>query len=121
MKMMRLTFALIVFAWASGQSLPKKSSANCSTSRSSLKPTSFNILGVSYTNAEVDYFPGNISFQVYGRSNLNVFVEHIVLEHGDWSLPRQTWTCCSKVTFETRVFDLMQRSHHESRLGLQEG
>ena len=50
---MRLTFALIVFAWASGL-IAQESSGYIETN-----------VGVSYTNAEVDYFPG-ISF-LYGR------------------------------------------------------
>ena len=53
MKMMRLTFALIVFAWASGL-IAQESSGYIETN-----------VGVSYTNAEVDYFP-DISF-LYGR------------------------------------------------------
>ena len=49
MKMMRLTFALIVFAWASGL-IAQESSGYIETN-----------VGVSYTNAEVDYFPGILS------------------------------------------------------------
>ena len=43
---MRLTFALIVFAWAS-DILAQEPSGYIETN-----------VGVSYTNAEVDYFPG---------------------------------------------------------------
>jgi len=53
MKMIRLTFALIAFAWASGL-LAQEPSGYIETN-----------VGVSYTNAELDFFPG-ISF-LYGR------------------------------------------------------